>query len=318
MNTNRRQVRVVPDTLVFIQLERDDGGKVLNVSEGGLSFEAFAPIPNRRGPIPFWFSFDLSDRIEVTGKLAWTDATRKVGGLRFLELSPSARIQIRNWISQSFKRKASAAEGSGSEANTRVASSTSSEPVASSGTTELVPLERYHSGTRQQFVRGILLGILVTSALAVPAVKYSRGGKQAATPPPVAASGQTAVANSESQGGVSVSGAGRGSIVKPRLQSLDNPSAGSSRALSVALSQTRETESPKKSMASPQQLWSAVGGGNARAALTLADLYLRGEGVPVNCDQARVLLVVASKKGNAQAVKELRELDRTGCPVPAP
>lgn len=318
MNTNRRQVRAVPDTLAFIQLEHDDGGRVLNISEGGLSFEAFAPVPHRRGPIPFWFSLDLSDRIEVTGKLAWTDTTRKVGGLRFLELSPSARIQIRNWISQSFKRKASAAESSGSKANTTLSSPTSSEPVASSGTTELVPLERYHSATRQQFVRGILLGILVTSALAVPAVKYSHGGKQVPTPPPVAASGQTAVANSESQGGVSVSSAGRGSIVKPRLQSLDNPSAGSSHALSVALSQTRETGSTKKSVASPQQLWSAVEGGNARAALALADLYLRGEGVPVNCAQARVLLVVASKKGNTQAVKELQELDRTGCPVPVP
>ena len=319
MNTNRRQVRAVPDTLAFIQLEHDDGGRVLNISEGGLSFEAFAPVPYRRGPIPFWFSLDLSDRIEVTGKLAWTDTTRKVGGLRFLELSPSARIQIRNWISQSFKRKASAPKSSGSEANTTVASSASSEPVAPSGTTELVPLERYHSATRQQFFRGILLGILVTSALAVPAVKYSHGSKQAATPPPVAASGQTAVANSESQGGVPVSSAGRGSTAKPRLQCLDNPSPGRSHAISVALAQSpREISGAKNSVASPQQLWSAVEGGNARAALTLADLYLRGEGVPVNCDQARVLLVVASKKGNAQAVKELRELDAAGCPVPAP
>ncbi len=337
MNTNRRQLRAVPDTLAFIQLDHDDGGKLLNVSEGGLSFEAFAPVRQRRGPIHFWFSLDLSDRIEAIGKLAWTDATRKVGGLRFLELSPRARNQIRNWISQSFKGKSVAAENSGSEAIT---------PAASSIPTELVPLERYRSATHRQFIRGVLLGILVTSAVAVPAVKYSATGKKLATPP-AATPGQTALANSEPQAGasgpVSASGAKPGSItsaagktrrstqagdspdsplsstdVKPRLQSPDNPSAGSSPALSVALAQSREISGTKKSSASEQQLWSAVEGGNVQAALALADLYLRGDGVPVNCDQARVLLLVASKKGSAQAVKELRELDSAGCPTPAP
>jgi TPR repeat protein len=45
----------------------------------------------------------------------------------------------------------------------------------------------------------------------------------------------------------------------------------------------------------------------------LADRYLRGYGVPVNCLQARVLLLVASEKKNAAAVKKLHELDKTGC-----
>ena len=337
MNTNRRQLRTVPDTLVFIQLDQDDGGQVLNLSEGGLSFEAFAPIHQKRGPIHFWFSLDLSERIEAIGKLAWTDATRRVGGLRFLELSPNARNQIRNWMSKGFKRNTVAAEGPGSEAVTTAASSIP---------TELVPLVRYRSATHRQFIRGVFLGILVTTAVALPAVKYSGTGKQLAAPPSPTP-GQTARANSEPQAGVSgsasVSGERRGSIAsasgktrkstpsgdstdnslsstvgRPRPQSLDNPSAGSSHALSVALTQSREISSAKKSVASPQQLWSAVEGGNVKAALTLADLYRRGDGVQANCDQARVLLLVASKKGNAQAIKELRELDTTGCPAPTP
>ena len=336
MNTDRRQLRTVPDTLAFVQLDHDDGGKVLNISEGGLSFEAFAPV-RQNGPIRFWFSLDLSKRIEAIGELAWTDATRKVGGLRFLELSPSGRSQIRNWISQGFKRNSVAAESSVSEAITTAASSIP---------TELVPLKRHRSAVRRQFIRGVFLGILVTSAATVPAVEYANSGKQVATPPP-AASGQMALADSEPQAGasvpVSVSGARRGSIasaarktqqstqagdlsdsplssnvVKPRPQSLDNPSAGGSHALSVALAQSRETSDARKSIASPQQLWSKVEGGNVQAALTLADLYLRGDGVAANCDQARVLLFVASKKGSARAIKELRELDTTGCPVPAP
>ncbi len=327
MNTDRRQLRATPNRLVFIQLDHASSGKVLNLSEGGLSFESFAPV-HQNGPIRFWFSLDLSEQIEAVGEIAWTDASRKVGGMRFLEVSQSALNQIRKWISQNSER---------SEAITT---------AASANATELVPLERYRSATRRQFIRGVFLGVLITSALAVPAVKYSGGRIQLAAPPR-AGSGQTALANSEPQARVSVSvsasNASRGSLafpagktqrstqaeelqdnslgsthVKQRLQAIDNPSAGNPPTLSVALAQSRETRTARKSVASPQQLWSAVQGGNVQAALTLAVLYLRGDGVPVNCDQARVLLLVASKKGNAQAVKELRELDRTGCPTPAP
>jgi PilZ domain len=70
----------------------------------------------------------------------------------------------------------------------------------------------------------------------------------------------------------------------------------------------------RKVPATPQQLWSAVQAGNMKAAVALADLYARGEGVPVNCDQARVLLLVASEKKNAEAPKKLQELDKGGCP----
>jgi len=62
-------------------------------------------------------------------------------------------------------------------------------------------------------------------------------------------------------------------------------------------------------------LWSALQAGNMRAAVALADLYTRGEGVPVNCEQARILLLVASEKSNAEASKKLQELDKGGCPA---
>jgi len=51
------------------------------------------------------------------------------------------------------------------------------------------------------------------------------------------------------------------------------------------------------------------------AAVALADLYTRGEGVPVNCEQARILLLVASEKNNAEASKKLQGLDKGGCPA---
>ncbi len=70
---------------------------------------------------------------------------------------------------------------------------------------------------------------------------------------------------------------------------------------------------PRDPAAASQLLWSAVEKGNLTAETTLANLYLRGEGVPKNCDQARVLLSAASDKGDAEAKRKLLELDHTGC-----
>jgi hypothetical protein len=61
-------------------------------------------------------------------------------------------------------------------------------------------------------------------------------------------------------------------------------------------------------------LWSAVGQGNTAAEVTLAKLYLIGSGVAKNCDQARVLLRAAAKKGNTEAISKLSQITRQGCP----
>ena len=60
-------------------------------------------------------------------------------------------------------------------------------------------------------------------------------------------------------------------------------------------------------------LWRAVGKGNVQAAVTLSDLYLRGDGVAKNCDQARVLLDSAAQKGARAAADRLRNLQAFGC-----
>jgi hypothetical protein len=60
-------------------------------------------------------------------------------------------------------------------------------------------------------------------------------------------------------------------------------------------------------------LWKAVGKQNATAAILLSGLYARGDGVPKSCDQARLLLVAATKHGASQAAQQLRELEQRGC-----
>ena len=49
---------------------------------------------------------EQNQRIEAEGELAWTDETRKIGGLRFTALPAEGRQQVRNWISEAATRLA--------------------------------------------------------------------------------------------------------------------------------------------------------------------------------------------------------------------
>jgi hypothetical protein len=60
-------------------------------------------------------------------------------------------------------------------------------------------------------------------------------------------------------------------------------------------------------------LWKAVRKRNVEATLALSDLYLRGDGVPKSCDQARLLLDAAARKGAAAAAERLRQLEASNC-----
>jgi hypothetical protein len=60
-------------------------------------------------------------------------------------------------------------------------------------------------------------------------------------------------------------------------------------------------------------LWISVQKGNPIAEVALADLFWHGQGVAHNCDQARILLGAAARKGSAEAQKRLQQFQREGC-----
>jgi TPR repeat protein len=60
-------------------------------------------------------------------------------------------------------------------------------------------------------------------------------------------------------------------------------------------------------------LWKAVAKQNLAATILLSDLYLRGDGVTKSCDQARLLLDAAARKGGTAAAQRLRNLQAFGC-----
>jgi hypothetical protein len=63
----------------------------------------------------------------------------------------------------------------------------------------------------------------------------------------------------------------------------------------------------------PAELWKAVKRGNVNAEVALANLYLQGEAVPQNCEQAHMLLSVASTKGSKAADNLLKSTYAERC-----
>jgi len=63
-------------------------------------------------------------------------------------------------------------------------------------------------------------------------------------------------------------------------------------------------------------LWKATSRGNSVAPVRLADMYIKGKGVPRSCEQALVLLRSEAAKENAPARNRLAALYANGTCVP--
>ncbi|MGH9496544.1 MAG: hypothetical protein ACRD3B_16195, partial [Candidatus Sulfotelmatobacter sp.] len=91
--------------------------------------------------------------------------------------------------------------------------------------------------------------------------------------------------------------------------SMDN----GSEELAVAQHYLSGDNGRRDSAEAAKWLWKSISKHNGEATVMLADLYLKGDGVSKNCDQARVLLDTAGRKGVAGAGQRLRNLPAFGC-----
>ena len=219
------------------------------------------------------------------------------------------------------------AEVSNYRANTLFGASTDgARPVVPDpvNSTDLISLQRHVAVCRRQLILGALLGALFASIAFIPVASYigyrSRTSSSQASVGPVSrTAAEPTSAKPSAYPTLNISApVNSQQSVATRVPST-NPSKYitpvSSSPFSEGSRKLNDANVAKKSASTPQQLWSAVQAGDANAAVLLADRYLRGDGVPVNCVQARVLLLVASEKNNAGAIKKLHELDKTGCPA---
>ena len=101
----------------------------------------------------------------------------------------------------------------------------------------------------------------------------------------------------------------------PKVASSETSTApGGVEELAVAQSYLNGTNvQGRNSSEAAKWLWKAMAKHNAEASLLLSDLYLKGEGVSKNCEQARVLLDSAVLRGVKDAGTRLRHLQAFGC-----
>jgi len=373
METERRhQPRKQPEKLTYVHFEPENGGIVLNASEGGISFFAIAPL-HQTGTLRFTIVPSTHERIIAAGQVVWTDELKKVGGLSFAELAPDVRERVRVWLSQKaapaipeankellnpdeltgMKRQEQRARDEmalHSSFGHHIPPPDSMIPAARASSiyafpTTLFPPESAARDpqmalSRPQFLRGAATGILISIfALMIfvflqnfrPGIAGSliRLGKKLvqinqpvppspdATPElpaspvqddrPVAGESSKETSSSET-----LESSPLPSTVGPLPE--NSPPANPPAAERPNAPQTlRHAISARNSATTSQQLWKAVAEGNTTAEIALAQLYLTGNGVPKSCEQARVLLSAASKKGNAEAMRQYRGLLTTGC-----
>ena len=340
MNVDRRlQERKQLERTVLCKLGGDERGSVVNLSQDGLCFESLTPIEDK-ALRQLRLSVDLNGAIEATGQWAWIDSAKRTGGLRFLELSAPAREQIRVWLSETStqitQNIATSGVGASSGRNWRASPGNLDEQAdegavteklfgqeVSVASTELVSLERHRKQNLRQLLLGVLVGFGIGTA-AIVSIFWYVGGTKSNSPARPTASANRAGQSSEKQTQVSATQPVSSLSAMPHpVKAVSSPGANQAAVASastglMAHSSPGQVQHPKKFSATPEQLWSALKAGNMKAAVALADLYMRGEGVEVNCEQARILLLAAAGKNNTEASKKLQELDKGGgCPQPS-
>jgi hypothetical protein len=119
MKQNKRTiVRRRTQQLVYLELGRENGGVMLNLSEEGCGFQAITPV--KCGESRSGFQINGGRRIAGDAEIVWADESGVMGGLRFLNLPPEARKEIRSWLEETnapmeygYASAAAAAAGAG-------------------------------------------------------------------------------------------------------------------------------------------------------------------------------------------------------------
>jgi PilZ domain len=369
--------------IAYIGMGPENGGLVLDVSEGGLSFHSVAPVQLDE-KVQFLLSLRGHSRIEGTGEVVWTNTTGTVCGLKFTNLSPNALDYLCSWTNQSSSsaraqanraapapRIVSAAPAAKSSplsivpADPVFAIPPAKEPYAPEPVTETSgqsPLFWMAVGALMMAVAGLAYSYGVregqakfsapNAAVATTATQTNAPSDSSLPAPPARVveepqPGQTNLPHTtkdalpvpahpfaDSQKTDSLSGSATTRPVanlapfakstvgaaKPDQvsDSIPHPSPDGGKSEYIeALSDLNGDNGIRDTFSAIRLLQVAVKKGNTQAEVTLADLYIYGDGVAQDCEHGRSLLIEASRSGDPQARVKLDELNTGGCPSSA-
>ncbi len=106
--------------MAYVELGQDNGGILLNLSEGGLAVQSALALTSRvfselRFQVPA-----LQGWLTASGRIVWISDSKKEAGIQFTELPGEARREIHKWVS---------AEGESETAKERIPVARSSIPT---------------------------------------------------------------------------------------------------------------------------------------------------------------------------------------------
>jgi TonB family protein len=96
---NRAHARRRIPPVSYVELGQENGGILLNLSEGGLAMRSALPLASREFT-GIRFQAPASHAwLTASGRIVWLSDSKKEGGIQFTELPGEARQQIHKWVS---------------------------------------------------------------------------------------------------------------------------------------------------------------------------------------------------------------------------
>ncbi len=125
----RRHVRQRMSVIVCVKLDNENGGILLDLGTGGLSFQAISPLRRDQNLVLDLKLPDCKETIQIKGTVAWLGSSHKEAGIRFRNVPDSFHSQILEWIEKQKDPSGAKNSKTASAPESRVAGPASAPPT---------------------------------------------------------------------------------------------------------------------------------------------------------------------------------------------
>jgi PilZ domain-containing protein len=98
VHERRLHPRIFPKTLVYVACGAANGGMVLNASDGGLAISMAIAVGGDSFSNMLVRMNGLPQAIEASGRIVWTNVSRKRAGIQLLDVNDTQRMKISEWL----------------------------------------------------------------------------------------------------------------------------------------------------------------------------------------------------------------------------
>jgi hypothetical protein len=95
--------------MAYVELAQDNGGLLLNLSEGGLAVRSALALSSQEFPELRFHLPNMRGWLTASGRVVWMSDSQKEAGIQFLDLHEHARAQIRMWVGKGGQEEPEAA-----------------------------------------------------------------------------------------------------------------------------------------------------------------------------------------------------------------